>query len=1176
MSIKCCLQDILAQLAAGLTINNTCENPLPVASCPDNPLEVVVVDAPLVDDIDVDVEFVCNEATGFYDMVTVTTTNGLPGAPVTSPTEVSCVEVPGPPVVTVDVEYVCNAATGVYDEVVTTTTDGVAAPPVVTPTETVCAAPVIEVDVEYVCNPDTELYEQVTATTTDGVTAAPVIEPTDLSCALPPVVTVDTEYVCNDATELWDQIQITTTDGVAGAPVTTPTGISCAVDPPVVDTDVEYVCNPATGVYDQISTVTTDGVTADPVVTPTAVACAEPPVVTVDVEYVCNEATGFYDEVTTTITDGVAADPVVVATAIACTSPDVDVEIDYVCNEATGFYDQISTVTTDGVTADPVVTETALPCTPQPPDFETVRECRDDTIWTVVYAIAADGTVTELQATDTGQECPQSQVECVKWSSVSVQLDNTGTNFAENNTIEFTNSDGSTTAIVDNGPYAGWSQQITDWAALLDAAYAGTYDPRCTSGCGGLLPPPTDAPAQPGIVARYVNGTHCPTDLVIPVGAEVVGSSNPSRIGRKLPLYVITTPEKRGYRCVTCDGGYGPLKFEDGTDVPAADLPVCVFSCAETIPEPPLAACTFETIGPLCDITFSADPDSPDDIVNSSDVYLSVQNCKGSQETVALELVDGVLEPYEQIGSLVDCDNLEPPMAEPPPCPAGAVFEQVELQKRGQILDNSNWVDAPLPHLQNGQNYEITFTLADGTTIPVQLGPDPYFNSFMSLVPAALGCTVRPVCANHTASTCKPAHVAPLTEYGLAPAQSELWATGWFIECDMRCTSPIVRAEITAANDPAWVGAYRDDIGAYPGPVTTAFRAVTCDGVFWKDCDGNDILAPASACCVSPPATAAEPDCTHTECADDCANGSTYVNGRPPAGQPWSWGPYSGANIVEFEAALEAAGYNVLQFGEKHQICPPFGAFGEDPDAELTNALLTFVPPVEPNIDPNYEPTTECAVRTLGCNDDRRDDLLSNIDDTLESLVSECCPTGGAGEVTEYVRPEPADTEQSYGLGAVMPDGGDGVKFDTSSANISPELVAAHDAIIACINSGAVAQVVITDQNGDTVELALDQVGGDGNPQYFYGGTVVDGDPAGGKMRAMTVTCKGGEAECTPALSTVGCNDDRRDDTLAELVGLLSTMVEQNAQLIEQNAQLIECICCPEVAAEGDPEPERI
>ncbi len=89
---------------------------------------------------------------------------------------------------------------------------------------------------------------------------------------------------------------------------------------------------------------------------------------------------------------------------------------------------------------------------------------------------------------------------------------------------------------------------------------------------------------------------------------------------------------------------------------------------------------------------------------------------------------------------------------------------------------------------------------------------------------------------------------------------------------------------------------------------------------------------------------------------DDCATGSTFINGRPPAGQPWSWGPYSAPDLVAFEAALTAAGYTVTNFGEKHQICPPFGAFGEDPAAVVTNAFGTSTPTVEPNIDPNYVP----------------------------------------------------------------------------------------------------------------------------------------------------------------------------------------------------------------------------
>jgi len=123
-------------------------------------------------------------------------------------------------------------------------------------------------------------------------------------------------------------------------------------------------------------------------------------------------------------------------------------------------------------------------------------------------------------------------------------------------------------------------------------------------------------------------------------------------------------------------------------------------------------------------------------------------------------------------------------------------------------------------------------------------------------------------------------------------------------------------------------------------------------------------------------------------CEDPHANGSTYINGRPPASNPWSWGPYSATNLNDFESALTAAGYTVIRFGEKHQICPPFGAFGEDPSAALSNGITDdLIPPVEPNIDPAFVAINRCAALTVGKNDDRRDNLLSQMKSCLTELL---------------------------------------------------------------------------------------------------------------------------------------------------------------------------------------------
>lgn len=126
-------------------------------------------------------------------------------------------------------------------------------------------------------------------------------------------------------------------------------------------------------------------------------------------------------------------------------------------------------------------------------------------------------------------------------------------------------------------------------------------------------------------------------------------------------------------------------------------------------------------------------------------------------------------------------------------------------------------------------------------------------------------------------------------------------------------------------------------------------------------------------------------------CPDPCRNGSTYINGRPPASNSWTWGQYTGANLVDFEAALTAAGYTVTSFGEKHQICPPFGAFGEDADAQIDNGIAVYSATVEPNINPAFVPNDLCAEFTTGKNDALRDGLLKNIADSTALSAAKNC-----------------------------------------------------------------------------------------------------------------------------------------------------------------------------------------
>ena len=555
------------------------------------------------------------------------------------------------------------------------------------------------------------------------------------------------------------------------------------------------------------------------------------------------------------------------------------------CNEALDVYEFDVTVYTDGIQTLQYNVITDVPCAEEAPDIEAAVECRNGTRHVVFYSIAEDAEPLQVSAIDTGEECPAPccpTPECVKWQSVHIQLDNTGTRFSEATEFNITNTDGSVTTFTV-GPVAGWSDQVSGIAAAMDAAYAGTYDPRCTilpNGCGGLLPPPSDAPAQPGIFARYINGVHCPTDLVIPIKAEAV---RPDGKVVTLPFYAIKGPEYRGQQCRNCDGPPGPLTFADGTEVPAADLPVCVFSCAEQIPEPPLSECQFDVVpGNWCDIVSSGDPEIEDEVVQS-EIFITVATCSSEQTiSYAVATEDGGLEPYEPVGSVADCETGEEPFVEPPPCPEGLTPEQVCVPGDFKFfMDNSLWDDGVAPpanHLQNGNGYVIALFDANGAELS-RSGPlaDPYFNS---LLKAPFGdCVMVPVCANHTSPKgCAPGHVAnyetfiadiPQAGYDAAtypgdvqnnvanPPQDEVWATAWAVSCP-GCGEAPAYVEIVDSTDEAWIGV-RKNLIVWQAPDQIMFRSVDpCGGVYWQDCNGNPVTAPAGAKCAGPCPTAAQ------------------------------------------------------------------------------------------------------------------------------------------------------------------------------------------------------------------------------------------------------------------------------------------------------------------------------
>lgn len=282
------------------------------------------------------------------------------------------------------------------------------------------------------------------------------------------------------------------------------------------------------------------------------------------------------------------------------------------------------------------------------------------------------------------------------------------------------------------------------------------------------------------------------------------------------------------------------------------------------------------------------------------------------------------------------------------------------------------------------------------------------------------------------------------------------------------------------------------------------------DPTLLTDCDTGDTI------------TLPDPPCEQSfeACPDPCRNVAVYVFGRPPA-EGWTWpavGITSPVTLDVLEAQLTQLGYAVGASGEKQYACPP------PPGQPFVDGEPATVA-IEPNPDPKFVAVDRWAALTTGKNDDRRDDLLASIEALLESVIGECPACGGGATVTEWQDPDD-ETDQSFGIGEVGPDGQQGIKYDTSAADLPAGLVAVHTAIIDCIGAGGVATITVTDSEGNTSVVEADKVLGDGDPQYVYGGLVVDGEPAGGKIRAMSVSCPGGDSDANCLRTSEHCPPD--------------------------------------------------
>lgn len=313
--------------------------------------------------------------------------------------------------------------------------------------------------------------------------------------------------------------------------------------------------------------------------------------------------------------------------------------------------------------------------------------------------------------------CPQEFSECKEWALLGVFIDNTQWGCSGTGEITFDNQDGTQTKVqITNGSPGGCSNQMFDWTSAFSAAYPeAVIEPRCNlpNGCGGLLPPSSDF--NPVLMQwRYVNWSFCPKTDHYPIKATITDHSTASRIGRIMDLEFDQSPIKEGYICYSCGEG-GTLYYNDGIEVPPADLPICTYSCADasSIPPPAENPCNFSLEESGCD-----NMGTPDDLTDDvAEIIRRYVTCEDGVTAVEYYITDPndpqSLIDYTIVGQWSGlCDGQPTELPEPEvDCEVDGMFKLYSYETTG-TLRNREW-DIGSREINN-QTVAFANTVLDG------------------------------------------------------------------------------------------------------------------------------------------------------------------------------------------------------------------------------------------------------------------------------------------------------------------------------------------------------------------------------------------------------------------------------------------------------------------------------
>lgn len=198
----------------------------------------------------------------------------------------------------------------------------------------------------------------------------------------------------------------------------------------------------------------------------------------------------------------------------------------------------------------------------------------------VVYLVGGNTAITPT--TIIAGSCTKTS-ECIKWRNKYIGIDNTGSNFAVDQTIEIRDVDNNVVGTFVATASGGNTEQLNKWIAGLQGFYPNALiEQRYAPSGGAGLPAPTTGVNFTQMAARYVQFTACDGDE-LPQTLYIIESGGVTT-NQLMDTEVIFGDEVRGYICYEC--GQSPvLYYSDGATIPTSDVPPCYVTCSESFEE---------------------------------------------------------------------------------------------------------------------------------------------------------------------------------------------------------------------------------------------------------------------------------------------------------------------------------------------------------------------------------------------------------------------------------------------------------------------------------------------------------------------------------------------------------------------------------------------------------------